>query len=302
MKTPTYLNDKSQVIILRQNQVTNKSSFEVDNLTIRFTGKESVYIYIEDFENKDITFDFLENSNIKLYIILRSSKNVDYSFLMNVEKSAKIDVFTGLRNKGSVEVNVKRVINISKEATLILDNALINMGHTTINDFVNLNEEYANVVINQLNIGSYNDISNVTQEIFHNAKHTKSNIENSLISNSNAKLKYSVSGRIFKGNEFSSCSQTNKGIILKENGEIEVEPKLYIDEYNVEASHGAAIGQIDDEQLYYLLSRGLTELQARSLIISGYTLPFINSIQDEDIQQLVERQIHKKITEVDAVW
>ena len=301
MKTPTYLNDKLQVIILKQNQVTNKSSFEVDNLTIKFTGKESVYIYIEDFENKDITFDFLENSNIKLYIILRSSKNVDYSFLMNVEKSAKIDVFTGLRNKGSVEVYLKRVINISKEASLILNNALVNMGHTTINDIVNLNEEYANVEINQLNIGSYNDISNVTQDVFHNAKYTKSNIENSLISNSNAKLKYSVSGRIFKGNEFSSCSQINRGIILKENGEIEVEPKLYIDEYNVEASHGAAIGQIDDEQLYYLLSRGLTELQARSLIISGYTLPFINSIQDEDIQQLVERQIHKKITEVDAV-
>jgi Fe-S cluster assembly protein SufD len=301
MKTPTYLNDKSQVIILKQDQVLNKSDFKINDLNIKFKGSESVYLYIEDFAKKDMTFDFLENSKIKLYIIIRSSKKAEYNFLFNVENKANIDVFTGLRNKGIVEVNLSRTVNIAKEASIKLNNALVNMGHTTINEVVNLNEEEANVTINQLNIGSYNDTTNVSQDVFHNAKHTTSNIDNSLISNSNAKLKYSVSGRIFRGNEFSSCNQLNKGIILKEFGEIEVEPKLFIDEYNVEASHGAAIGQIDDEQLYYLLSRGLTELQARSLIISGYTLPFINSIQDEDIQQLVERQIHKKIIEVDAV-
>jgi Fe-S cluster assembly protein SufD len=301
MKTPTYLDDKSQVIIFKQDQVTNKSDFEVKDLKIRFSGSNEVFIYIEDFEKKDITFDFLQNSNIKLYIILRSSKAADYSFLYNIEKSANVDVFTGIRNKSVIDLNLKRVINIAASSTVSLSNSLVNMGHTQLNDFIHLNEEYANVEIHQLNIGSYNDISNVTQDVFHNAKHTTSNIDNSLISNSNAKLKYSVSGRIFKGNEFSSCSQINRGIILKEFGEIEVEPKLFIDEFNVEASHGAAIGQIDDEQLYYLLSRGLTELQARSLIISGYTLPFINRIQDEDIQQLVERQIHKKINEVDVL-
>jgi Fe-S cluster assembly protein SufD len=301
MKTPTYLNNKSQVIILKQDQVINNSDYLVEDLKIRFSGENSIYIYIEDFSKKGITLDFLENSKIKLYIILRSSKNAEYNFLYNVEKSAKADVFTGIRNKGTVEVSMKRIVNIAGSANIILNNALVNMGHTHISDNIYLNEEYADVELNQLNIGSYNDTSDVTQDIFHNAKYTKSNINNSLISNSNAKLKYSVSGRIFRGNEFSSCSQSNKGIILKEFGEIEVEPKLYIDEYNVEASHGAAIGQIDDDQLYYLLSRGLTELQARSLIISGYTLPFINSIQDEDIQQLVERQIHKKITGVDAI-
>ncbi|MBI9009133.1 MAG: SufD family Fe-S cluster assembly protein [Tenericutes bacterium] len=301
MKTPTYLNDKSQVILLRQDEVTNKSDFEINDLKIKFKGTESVYLYIEDFNKKDMTFDFLENSKIKLYIIVRSSKQTEYNFLLNVKSQSNIDVFTGLRNKDNVSVSINRTTNVAKSATIHLNNAIVNMGHTYINEFVHLNEEKASVNINQLNIGSYNDLTNVNQDIFHNAKHTISNIENWLISNSNSKLNYSVSGRIFKGNEFSSCSQSNKGIILKELGEIEVEPKLFIDEYNVEASHGAAIGQMDDEQLYYLLSRGLTELQAKSLIISGYTLPFINSIQDEDIQQLVERQIHKKITEVDAL-
>ena len=42
-------------------------------------------------------------------------------------------------------------------------------------------------------------------------------------------------------------------------------------------------------------------MQARSLIISGYTKPFINKIQDEDIKLMIERQILKKINEVDIV-
>jgi Fe-S cluster assembly protein SufD len=184
---------------------------------------------------------------------------------------------------------------------LNVNNALINIGETKINDAVNLNEEFATVNFEQLNIGSYKDIFEVNQDIKHLAKSTTSQITNSLISNLSSKLKYSVSGYIFKGNELSSCNQINKGIILSDFGEIEVEPKLFIDEYNVEASHGAAIGQVDEEQLYYLLSRGLTEMDARSLIISGYTKPFVNNIPDEDIRQMIERQILKKINEVNIL-
>ena len=153
------------------------------------------------------------------------------------------------------------------------------------------------VNLSLLNIGSKTDEFNVNQDILHNAKLTKSVINNSLISNNFSKLKYSVSGRIFKGNEKSVCSQLNKGIILNKEGYIKAEPKLFIDEYDVEANHGAAIGQIDDNQLFYLLSRGLSETEARSLIISGYTKPFINDIQDEDIRSYVEKQVSRKIKE-----
>lgn len=300
MKIPRYLSHKNQVIFFQQDQVVNQSNLTIDGLKVYFTGKDVVYLYFEDFIHSNITLNFAENSEIKLFIILKSSIPSNYDFIYNLEKSAKLDVFTGIRNNDKIEVSFKRDISLASDAFVNIRNAILNMGKTNIQDMVYLNEVNAEVNIDVLNIGSYNDESFVTQDVFHNAKYTKSTITNSLISNANAKLKYLVSGRIFKGNEFSSCSQTNKGIILKENGEIEVEPKLYIDEYNVEASHGAAIGQIDDEQLYYLLSRGLTELESRSLIISGYTKPFIDSIEDEDIRLFIERQIYKKINEVDV--
>lgn len=300
MKQPGYLNHKEQVILFSGNEVINKSTFSNHEETFTFQGKDTAYLYLEDFKKEHITLHFLPESKIKLYIILHSSTDTLHQFSYTLEKNAKVDVFTTIRNKGKINVSLHRIFDVSEHATINLQNALCNMGETHINDIVNLNEPYARVDIDQLNVGSYNDQTTVTQEVNHFATYTASNIQNALISNSNAKLTYKVSGSIAKGNEYSSCNQINRGIILKEQGQIEVTPILLIDEYNVEASHGAAIGQVDEEQLYYLLSRGLSELEARSLIISGYTKPFIDSILDEDIQNFIQRQIHKKISEVET--
>ncbi len=301
MKIPTYLDSKENVIILRGNQKINKSKFTMQGNLISLHGSASVFLYISDWNEEAIELNLLENSDIKLYLIIKSSKPATYEFKYILNTAAKLDVFTNIKNTEKIITSIKRVYELEANSDLKVHNALLNMGQTNLTEYVNLNKENANVNIDLLNIGSYNEEYNIVQDVFHNAKSTISNINNSLISNSNSKLKYSVSGRIFKGNEFSVCNQTNKGIILSEAGEIEVEPKLYIDEYNVEASHGAAIGQMDDEQLYYLLSRGLTDLQARTLIISGYTKPFINNIEDEDVQLMMERQILKKLNEVNVL-
>ncbi len=301
MKTPNFLETKQDVIILKNDESINKSKFDFHDDSLVLEGESTVFIYVEDYQKNHLNLDVLKNSNIVLYMIFKSSNEAEYEIETNLENSASLNLYTILRNVEKTKVTISRKSNLSAKAKLSLNNALLNMGETVLNETINLNDSFAQVEIDQLNIGSFNDEFEINQDILHNAKSTISNISNSLISHSNSKLRYSVSGRIFKGNELSSCKQINKGIILNEIGEIEVEPKLFIDEYNVEAAHGAAIGQIDDEQLYYLLSRGLTEEEARRLIISGYTKPFLNNIVDEDISQLVERQIQKKISEVNVI-
>ena len=301
MKIPTYLDDKENVIILKQQIVVNESKLDVVDNVISFTGNKTVFVYIEDYANKSVNFKLDSDSDIQLYMIFKSSIARDYELHFNLDKQAKLDVFSTIRNVEKVNISLKREFHLKENAYAKLTNALLTMGHVLVDDNVSLDGEFATCDIDVLNIGSFNDVFTINQDVIHNAKSTTSNINNSLISHSNSKLDYSVSGRIYKGNEYSSCKQQNKGIILDESGVIGVEPKLFIDEYNVEASHGAAIGQMDDEQLYYLLSRGLTEQEARSLIISGYTKPFINNIMDEDIKLMIERQILKRINEVDIV-
>lgn len=299
MKTPTFLQDKYQVILIGKDGFINQSTLKIENHTIFISSLQDVYVYIEDYQGEDIVFDFAGGADIRLFKIIKSTKNQSFTCQYHLHEAAKVDIMTTFRNMSKVQVTMKRILQLDASASLSLNNALVERGEIELIDQVYLKGEDAQVEIDQLNIGSFNDRINVSQDIFHQAKKTASDIHNSLISNHDARLIYSVSGHIAKGNEFSKCYQSNKGIILGENGEIEVEPKLFIDEYNVEAGHGAAIGQMDDEQMYYLQSRGLSETEARSLIISGYTRPFVDKITDADIKALVERQIHKKINEVE---
>ncbi len=301
MRTPNYLDEKENIMIFQNGDISNPSKLNLDDKNIYFKKSKTVFLYFEDFDYKHLKINLDKNVDIKLYIILKSSKSTEYNIDFNLEEKSKLTVFFIIRNVELVDILINYSFNLSKTAKVFIKQALLARGHITLNNDIYLNDEFAEVDIDLLNIGSYNDIFDIKQNVIHNAKSTISKINNSLISHSNSKLYYSVSGRIYKGNEFSSCKQNNKGIILDEFGIIKVEPKLYIDEYNVDASHGAAIGQIDDEQMYYLLSRGLTEHEAKNLIISGYTKPFINNIEDEDIRLLVERQILKRIKEESIV-
>jgi Fe-S cluster assembly scaffold protein SufB len=52
---------------------------------------------------------------------------------------------------------------------------------------------------------------------------------------------------------------------------------------------------MDEEELFYLLSRGLTEAEAKSLIISGYINPFVNMIEDTDVKKKLTSQISRII-------
>lgn len=301
MKQPDYLNTKANVILYHADSIENKSEFEIFGKHLRLQGTGTAFVYLEDYQNTQVYIDVLANSNVQLYMIYKTSKPSEYDIRFHLENHAVLNLFSLTRNIEIVNLKIHRQFHIENNARLNNTKALINMGFTTLEDEVHLDSPNATVNIELLNIGAYNDKFVVTQDIYHNAKSTTSNINNSLISHANSELDYSVSGRIAKGNEFSVCRQQNKGIILDENGVIQVLPKLYIDEYNVEASHGAAIGQMDDEQMYYLQSRGLSEQEARSLIISGYTKPFVSAIEDEDIRALVERQIKKRINEANIV-
>ena len=74
-------------------------------------------------------------------------------------------------------------------------------------------------------------------------------------------------------------------------------PILLIDEYDVVANHGAAIGKMSDESLFYLMSRGLKKTEAFLLILEGIIAPFIRMIQDETLKQKIADDLRKIIQE-----
>ena len=73
-------------------------------------------------------------------------------------------------------------------------------------------------------------------------------------------------------------------------------PKLLIDENDVQASHATSVGRIDENQLIYLQSRGLTEGQVLNLISTGYLMPIASFIENEQLQNQLKEEIESKVS------
>jgi len=84
-------------------------------------------------------------------------------------------------------------------------------------------------------------------------------------------------------------------LLLGEKSSISVDPKLLIDEYDVKASHGAAIGRINDDELFYLESRGLDETLAKQLIVFGYLAPFLDQLAHAKLSDYLTKIVRKQV-------
>ncbi|MFP4077668.1 MAG: SufB/SufD family protein, partial [Candidatus Izemoplasmataceae bacterium] len=134
--------------------------------------------------------------------------------------------------------------------------------------------------------------------IDHQARQTEGHINHYGVAQDESFLVFEGTGKIGKGQKGSNARQNNYGIVLSKHARLDANPFLLIDEFDVEASHGAAIGQIDEEQLYYLMSRGLTKARAEELIIHGFLAPFEKALGNETLNDhlstLLERKTHSR--------
>ena len=70
-------------------------------------------------------------------------------------------------------------------------------------------------------------------------------------------------------------------------------PSLKIDANDVKASHGATVGQIDEEHLFYLMARGLSRQEAEKLIVEGFFEPVINKVPSEELKEKIRELVRK---------
>ncbi len=78
--------------------------------------------------------------------------------------------------------------------------------------------------------------------------------------------------------------QSNKNLLLSNDARVDTKPQLEIFNDDVKCSHGATVGQLDEEELFYLRTRGLPDLLARNLLTYGFAEEIINKIGVENIK------------------
>ncbi|HEY0872934.1 MAG TPA: Fe-S cluster assembly protein SufD [Vicinamibacterales bacterium] len=100
------------------------------------------------------------------------------------------------------------------------------------------------------------------------------------------------------------AKQTNRALLLSDDASINTKPQLEIFADDVKCTHGAAIGQIDEDAIFYLRARGLTYFEARDMLIHAFAGEIIDRVQIETIKHALETELYaqlaKDLAEIDA--
>jgi Fe-S cluster assembly protein SufD len=104
-------------------------------------------------------------------------------------------------------------------------------------------------------------------------------------------------GRIIvrKDAQKTDSKQTNKNLVLSDNAVINTKPELQILADDVRCTHGATIGQLDSEALFYLQSRGIPKSEARSLLTYAFAQDIIDRIKVQPLRESLERMLFEKL-------
>lgn len=122
--------------------------------------------------------------------------------------------------------------------------------------------------------------------VYHNAKNTTSNLYNHGVSMEEGSIQFKVTSIVYQGIKDCVVNQNNRIITLNDH-KCHIEPILLIEENDVTANHAAYIGKFDEQQIFYLMSRGISRNQALQLLIKGFLLESVSEI--DSIQKLIEQ-------------
>ncbi len=89
--------------------------------------------------------------------------------------------------------------------------------------------------------------------------------------------------------------QSNKNILLTDTASIDTKPFLEIYADDVKCSHGATVGQLDNDAMFYLRSRGITEENARMLLMYAFAAEVINHISIEALRNRIDDMVKKRL-------
>jgi Fe-S cluster assembly protein SufD len=91
------------------------------------------------------------------------------------------------------------------------------------------------------------------------------------------------------------AKQTNRNLLLSDHAKIDTKPQLEIFADDVKCTHGATVGRLDEQQRYYLQSRGIAGRAARALLVWAFAAEVLAEVPDARLRQALERIVHARV-------
>ncbi|WP_150466308.1 Fe-S cluster assembly protein SufD [Francisella sp. SYW-9] len=275
IKVPKDTKDTLSLIFINTEMAKNK----LTNVSLKLD--------VDMFANLDLDIDFVnltEESAINLFLDVKVAESAKVNFTNNADNANNTQLFT----------TANYLINLDRAAEFNGFN-LLNKDALLRNDFiVNLNKEHSRFDIRGLYLVSDSAIANACFLVNHNASNTYSNVNFRGVANGSAKAWFNAKAVVNEGIEQIQAFQNNKNIQLSNKAEINTKPELEIFSDDVVCTHGATVGQLDKDALFYLQSRGLELHEAQHLLLESFVksqltsddFPFNNEIKEEIAESL----------------
>lgn len=149
-----------------------------------------------------------------------------------------------------------------------------------------LQEQNASCTLNGVNMLSGKQHADTTAEIVHVAPHCRSSQFFRSVLDDQAHGVFQGKVRVEKGADDTDGYQLCNALLLSEGAEMDTKPELEIYADDVKCSHGATNGQLDEDALFYLRSRGIGEDQARALLVEAFLGEVVEQISDEAFRNI----------------
>ena len=247
--------------------------------------------------NSRIDFKLEENACLRLIDIFKDNSEKNF---LNIYYNFELDKSSILKNykiDKSINNNVKYSYNnVKQQANSISETFILSSGSKFFKNEINCD------LLGQHSSAFVNGIFDLDDENHHEIK---SNI-NHLVENTKSyqlvksvlekKSKAVYQGKIFVSSEAQKTDgyQLSNAILLSENSEFNAKPELEIYADDVKCSHGSSSGSLDENSIFYLMSRGLNYKEAKKLLINGFLLDVIEKITDEEIKNLIKNLLGVK--------
>jgi len=251
-------------IVLKQNDKTIKidSLKKNDFLHVKL-------IKIDVLEDTSLVIEASNNKETKFEININVKENVSFN-LYEIKENGTYKFYYDYTLEKHSSVNVFKVYDVSTLKEQIK---------------INLNGEKARIMHMLKTISK--DEEKYDFLVYHNAKETYSNVINHGANIRKGLLTFNLSG--FAPNGITDCDiNQNSRIINLTNNKCEIKPNLFIDENDINASHSALIGTFSNDEMFYLMSRGINKNKAENLLIKGFLLNGVDYFK-KDLEKIINK-------------
>ena len=260
-----------------------KSNIELSGL-----NAQRIVIVLEDDSSINLVDEILSSDT--------SSILKNYISELFLGKNAKLNYLNVNLNGKQTTCHYSQKVLL--ESNSEFSNLIIALGGKLSKADINLfmNGEKANASIYGIVLGDSSQKFDHHTIVEHNSSYTKSVLDFRVALKDKAQSAYT--GNLKIAHEALRCNaiQENRNLLLSKDAKAESIPELEILTNDVErCNHGVTVGQVDKDQIYYLMSRGLDNKEAEKMIIEGFLEPTISKIPDENFCEEVRNRVQQKL-------